>query len=235
MLDPKELARAVDLQQRSYLLLKWMGEAVSKGLIRFETAHAYSTFPEAAEKWIEAHYMNIPPRARPPRNELADFCVFFCTYLENSFDLISNPGKQRYSPDAHCFCPMCSWLIDAPNLKAKKPTMADKRRARNLRIATVENIAAAHDVLLSDDDTVAIVDDPSLREATSLVTYAADLLGRVKGIASGPAVLVLWRGFAWTAEGSPKKGFTLSADAVLDGEEKLHQLVQKLGAGRREC
>lgn len=225
MLNPTEVARAVELQQQSYQLLKWMGEAVGKGLIHFDTAHDYSTLPEATEKWIAEHYLNIPQRARPARDELAEFSAFFSTYLENSFVLIPDPGKTLYSPDAHCFCPMCSWLIDAPNLKAKKPSIAHKRRARKMKIAAVQNIAAAHDTFLTDNAVEAIVDDPDLRETVSLVTYAVDLLGRVKGIATGPAVLVLWRGFAWNREGSPKKSFKLSSDAIVASEQQLTEIV----------
>ena len=40
-----------------------------------------------------------------------------------------------------------------------------------------------------------------------------------QGIANGPAVLVLWRGFTWTLEGSPKKNFKLSAKAILEREK----------------
>src|SRR5689334_19398218 len=109
MFDQRELRRLVDLQQRSYLLFKWMAQAVSKGLIRFDAAHSYSTFPPAAEAWILSHYSNIPDKARPLREDIHAFCAIFSTYLSNSFDLISKPGKQLYSPDAHCFCPMCSW------------------------------------------------------------------------------------------------------------------------------
>lgn len=100
MLNQPELRRLVDMQHRSYFLLKWMAKAVSEGFVNFETAHDYSTLPEAAEGWILGHYLNIPDNARPPREDLPAFCDFFSTYLTNSFDFISNPGKQLYSPDA---------------------------------------------------------------------------------------------------------------------------------------
>ncbi len=93
MLDPKELRRAVDMQRRSYLLLKWMASAVKAGFVSFKTAHMYSTLPQAAEGWILGHYLNIPANARPAREERGAFSAFFSTYLTNSFDLIANPGK----------------------------------------------------------------------------------------------------------------------------------------------
>jgi hypothetical protein len=225
MLNRNDIRRAVDMQRHSYRLLKWMAKAVEEGFIEFETAHEYSSLPEAAEAWILRHYLNIPSGARVAREDLGDFCAFFSTYLENSFDLVPSPGKHLYSPDAHCFCPMCSWLVNAPNLKTKKLTPSDKRRARKMQEATIRDIAAERDVLLTDEDVDAIVDDPRLREVISLVTYGHDLLRRMKGIAAGPAVLALWRRFAWTESGSPKHGFRLKADAIFHAEKQLSDIV----------
>ncbi len=39
MLDPNELRRAVDMQQRSYNLLQWIASAVKRGFVDFKTAH----------------------------------------------------------------------------------------------------------------------------------------------------------------------------------------------------
>jgi hypothetical protein len=222
------------MQRYSYQLLRWMAKAVEEGFIQFETAHNYSSLPEAAEAWILRHYENIPPRARVPRQDLADFCAFFSTYMQNSFDLVANPGKQLYSPDAHCFCSMCSWLVNAPNLKTKKVGPSDKRRARNMKAAAIRDIAAEHAVDLTDERVDAIVDDPLLREAVSLVTYGHDLLRRMKGIATGAAVLALWRGFAWTETGSPKKGFRLNADVILHAEKELSDVVLACDANRQD-
>ena len=77
MLDGNVIRHAVDMQNRSYLLLKWMVKAVEDGFIQFETAHDYSTLPEAAEAWIFGHYLNIPAGARVAREDLGDFCSFF--------------------------------------------------------------------------------------------------------------------------------------------------------------
>lgn len=225
MLNKNEIRYAVEMQHRCYSLLKWMAKAVEDGFIEFETAHHYSSLPEATEAWILRHYLNIPVDARVDRADLGDFCNFFSTYLENSFDLIPNPGKQRYSPHAHCFCPMCSWLINAPNLKTKKLTSADKKRASKLKADAIRELAAEHQVTLTEQAVEEIVDDTRLRESLSLVAYGHDLLRRLKGIATGPAVLALWRGFAWTETGSPKQGFRLSADAILQAEEKLRDAV----------
>jgi hypothetical protein len=228
MLDPPEMRRLVQMQRRSYVLLKWMAKAVSEGFINFETAHDYSALPEAAEGWILGHYFNIPENARPPREELSAFCAFFSTYLTNSFDFISDPGRQLYSPDAHCFCPMCSWLIDAPNLKTKKVQSAHKRRAHKMRVDAMLNIAAEHRLDVGEDEITELLNDRRTSEDASLVAYGYDLLQRAKGIANGPAVLALWRGFAWNESGSPKHGFRLKAKLIVAAEKRLLALMQDI-------
>ena len=227
MLDPVALSRAVDLQDRSYQLLLWMADAVKNGFIKFTTAHNYGTLPEACENWIISHYSDIPHRARPDKSDLIDFSRLFTSYLTTSFDLRENPGKQLYSPDAHCFCPMCSWLVDAPNLKTKKITASDRKRARSMKVDVVQRMGLELGVDLTDKQIDEIVNAKCNREPLSMVAYAHSLIDRLNGKAVGPATLVLWRGFAWTESGSPKKKLSLSADEILESERRLVELIQK--------
>ena len=174
------------------------------------------------------NYFRSKEATLPKRDDLPAFSAFFSTYLENSFVLVRDPGKRLYSPDAHCFCPMCSRLVDVPNLKTRKPSTADKRRARKLKVATVSAIAAAHSETLSDGALDNFVDDPNLRTPISLVTYAYDLLNRLNVEAVGPATLILWRSFAWTPEGSPRKSYVLPVDQIMDAQNELRQAVLRV-------
>lgn len=228
LLDADQLALAVELQRRSYNLLRWMADGVTRGFIRFDTAHDYVTLPEAAQRWILKHYNDIPPRARPAQEDLERFSLLFTTYLQNSFNLVRDPGKQLYSPDAHCFCSMCSWLVDAPQLKAKKPTAKDRRRAIKKMHDAVASAALAAEVPLVDEEIDEIAKDSALSEPMAMVAYAHDLLQRMKGVAMGPAALVLWRTFAWNRQGSPKKGFELSAERILQSERVLLDRIDAL-------
>jgi hypothetical protein len=153
----------------------------------------------------------------------------FSTYLENSFDLIASPGKQLYSPDAHCFCPICSWLVDAPNLKTKRITPADKRRAEKLRMSTLLHIALDNGISLPETTAVELIADDRIHEDSALVAYGYDLLSRMSGVANGPAILALWRGFAWTKTGSPKPKFKLVADNICDAEQRLVTAIGTVG------
>lgn len=215
MFDPGELTRAVDLQKRSYALLRFLADAVKRGFVTFDTAHHYATLPAAAQAWIERHHDDLPPAARPPAGHEVPFARMFATFLETSFDLVRDPGQRLYSPDAHCFCPMCSWLVDAPNLRTKKPEAADKARARSAMLAALRSLAIQAN---------AEVDESLLetcREQLALVAYGRDLLTRMAGGNVSPASLVLWRTFAWEKTGSPKKGFELEAETILAAERLI--------------
>lgn len=225
MFDPPSLAHAVDMQARSHRLLRWVADAIGRGFISFDAAHAYAALPEAARAWLDSHWADLPPNARPPRDALEGFARFFATYLETSFELVRDPGKRLHSPEAHCFCPMCSWLVDAPRLRTKKITPADRARAAKLKLAALHALAAENDHQLDDDAAERLLDDRSLREPLSLVAYGRDLLERLRGRTEGAATLVLWRGFAWTKEGSPRKDFTLDADAILAAEAALRARI----------
>ena len=72
-----------------------------------------------------------------------------------------------------------------------------------------------------------ILQDQNLREPVGLCAYTADLLERLKGRAFGAASLALWRSFAWTPQGSPKKGFVLSADEIMMAQDILAARVSK--------
>jgi hypothetical protein len=225
LLDPHQLDIAVEMQAKSYALLKWVGQAVSSGLLSFRTAHEYSTLPLAAADWIEKHFLNIPNAKRVKHEDIPVFANFFSTYLENSFDLIASPGRTKYSPDAHCFCPMCSWMIDAPHLKTKALSTADKKRAVKMQQHAVIqlgiDIGAKPNELLADK----IVSENG--EASALIAYGHDLTQRLHATANGPAVLALWRRFAWNSSGSPKPKFRLSIKLMLDVESQLRTLLEQ--------
>ena len=223
LLDPQKLDIAVDMQAKSYALLKWVGQAVSSGLLSFRTAHEYSTLPLAAADWIEKHFLNIPAAARVKHDDIPIFANFFSTYLENSFDLIASPGRIKYSPDAHCFCPMCSWMIDAPHLKTKTLSTADKKRAVKMQQHAV--IQLGIDIGAKPNEVLAEKIVSENGEPSALIAYGHDLIQRLHGIANGPAVLALWRRFAWNSSGSPKPKFRLSTKMMLDAESQLRTLL----------
>jgi hypothetical protein len=205
-----------------------MSDAIRKGFIRFDMAHDYASLPYAARAWLERHYNDLPSANRPEREQIEAFGNLFSTYLESSFDLVRDPGQRLHSPQDHCFCPMCSWLVDLPHLRAKTVRTVDKKRANQLQDTYVRTLALELELQAAQADQV--LQTTELAEAIALATYGRDLLGRLEGRAEGPATLALWRRFAWTRAGSPKPDFELTAAAILDGEAAIRDA---LTAGNR--
>lgn len=226
MLDRSEIEEAIELQTKGYELLRWLEKAFNDGFIAPEAVHSYGTLEESARAWITRHRTNLPESARPSVEQLGPFSRFFSTYLDSTFDLDANPGQQLYSPEAHCFCPLCSWMVKVPHLKPKKVYRSDKRRAEDMKRSFVVALAAELDRTLSNSEADGLLGHPDLPEPIALCTYASDLLRRIKGYAVGPATLALWRGFAWTPEGSPKKGFKLTADDIMAAQDLIRSSLR---------
>lgn len=220
MLNREEVEQAVDLQRKSYNLLRWLSGAMTKGIIRFDRAHDYLDEAQAAKDWIEGHYLNLPPDCRPERDELEPFAQFFSTYLFNSFDLVQNPAKQTVS-GCGCYCPICVYLVDAPHLRVKKVHRRDKVRARKIKIYALQQLALERDTHLEPEQAEELIDSPDTALEASLIAYGQQLVARTRGFAVGPSVLALWREIAWEKTGAPKKDFQLEAEQILSAEESL--------------
>lgn len=79
MLPPDRLKLAIDIQARSYRLLRWVAEAIGKGFIPATRAHEYADVSDSAYDWIEEHYLNLPADCRPAKDQLRPFANFFAT------------------------------------------------------------------------------------------------------------------------------------------------------------
>jgi hypothetical protein len=227
MLDRARVEEAVELQRRSYELMVWLGQAVRRGFVSFDTAHEYATAQESARDWILEHWANIPPRCRPTASKgppLTRFANVFTSYMETSFELVEKPGKRLHS-GCGCMCPCCAYLVAVPHLQPKRVGAPDKKRARTLARAAIEEIARDTGGELPREMAEAMLDDRSLKESAALVAYAAELFRRCDGSSTGHYVLALWRMFAWKPAGSPNRDFVLTADAVLKAEERLREAV----------
>jgi hypothetical protein len=225
--DRIAIERAVDLQQRSYKLLRWMTDAIERGFISYDAVHDFASLPAATFAWIDRHHADLPPAARPSRDELRPFCNLFATYVETSFELLEHPGHRPYSPGDHCFCPACSWLVPIPRLRLKKLAPQDHRRARALQVSALKQLALEIDRTLTDEAAARLLGERRHHEAAGLVAYGHDLARRIDGVTCTPATLVLWRTFAWNEAGAPKPGFVLSAELILGAEA---QIIATLGS-----
>jgi hypothetical protein len=225
MFDRDELADAVDLQGRSYRLILWVSGAVERGFIPFGRAHEYSTAAEAAEEWLVRHYESFPLDARPLDRsgpELRRYANFFISYLQASFELDAVP-TVRMVPWTACFCPFCRdfAIVVVSHLRTKKLRPKDKQRARELKENYLVSLAADNHVDTDTEKIDGLLTNPELSIDAALATYGEQLLARCRGVRSSPAVLALWREFAWTRAGSPNHKFRLRAQDIIKAEQKL--------------
>jgi hypothetical protein len=230
MLEPATLDEAIDLQRRSYALLKWLANAIPRGFTSFDTAHEYADSADSAFAWVDEHFANLPLAARPPARDdrvMRRFANCFASYLETSFDLEEKPGTRLKSP-CGCYCPYCAVAVAAPHLRAKRLGRPDKSRAEQLQREVISDLAAKHGFAIEPATIDALLADPSTLEHAALVAYAGQLLRRCDGAHVGPWVLALWRTFAWLPTGSPKEDFELTSQTVFDAENAL---VESLSRG----
>lgn len=232
MLIRDEVENAVRLHACGYQLLKWLEKALTDGFITPEAARTYTTSEDAAYSWLDKHYLNLPDSARPERSDLRAFSHFFSTYLDCTFDLNDKPGKRLYSPHARCFCSICSWMVQKPHLRPKKVGIRDKKVAERMKRTFLLRLAEVRGISVTDEMLDEILQDPNLRDSVGLCTYAADLLQRLRGRSIGAASLALWRTFAWTPQGSPKKGFVFNTDEIMLAQDVLAERISKSEAGR---
>ena len=224
MLDAAELEDAVDLQQRSYELLLWVGRAIERGFIAVDKAHKYSSGRASAYEWLERHYFSMPDSCRPSARSgeaLERYANVFSSYLLTSFEIDSSPGYKGESPYG-CRCEFCSRLVRASHLRTKRVTRRDKKRAQELKNAYVAELAREHGHSAAPERIGRVLSDERLSHEAALATYGKELLSRCRGGgSSGTPVLALWREFAWTAQGSPNPRFRLRAADILKAEQDL--------------
>jgi hypothetical protein len=112
-------------------------------------------------------------------------------------------------------------MVQKPHLQPKKVGAGDKKVAERMMRNFLVRLAAANGISAVDQAADQVLQEPELRDPIGLCAYTADLLQRLEGKAVGAASLALWRSFAWTPQGSPRKGFVLTADAIMVAQDTL--------------
>ena len=223
MMNETELSNAVEIQQRTYILLNWLNSAIERGYVSLESVRKYASDSTIASEWINEHYLNLPNECRPKSrnpNDIEPYANMLCSYLLASFDTQEQPGK-RYVPHDRRNSHSPSSFVPNPHLRPKKLTRKDKARAQKLKLQYVKELALGCGNPITDERAREIVEDSEAREAVAMATYGEQLIRRTKGHVEGSAILALWREFAWNASGSPKKDFKLNAERACECEEAI--------------
>ncbi len=238
MLPPEELKLALDIHSRSYKLLRWLGRAIDTGEIplpRVVSPRHADDVTAATLDWIEPFHVTFPADMRPDEDKLRQFAAFFGTYLTSSFDITNDFGvvlRNQYG--GTCSCSICARLVNGSHLKAKKLTSSDKRRSLALMLDRIIELAREHDLKLKTSDAEALIANPEYKIAAAYSTYGYWLIQRTKGVTDGPSILGLWRQFAWTDAGSPRKDFKLDYDDFKKSEDMLLTSIRELAVDHLE-
>ena len=225
MLPPDRLQLAIDIQSRSYKLLRWVAEGIGKGFITYSRAHEYADVGDSARDWVEEHYLNLPANARPERTQLRPFANFFATYVVSSFDIVEQPGMRRVDP-CGCGCRFCSYMIEAPRLQTKKLTKRDKQRALGLMADRVQQLAIEAGIAATPELAERIATNEQTRTSAGYSAYGHWLIKRLDGLTDGKSILALWREIAWNKSGSPTSKFVLKYDDFVNAEMRILQALE---------
>ena len=224
MIWNETLENVIRLHQKAYKLLLWVQGGIDSGWISPKSAHHNMSAVQVTKDWLLKHYLNLPNAVRSNKNdpdEIDAFCNLFSAFLITSFDIDEQPRRRRYSEAAHCFCPMCSYMIRVSHLKPKKLTKKNKDRAKKLKLNALRQLCLDVNIEWQEDFIKFLAEDIDSYEEAAIIAYSYELVRRAKGVVEGPAVLALWREFAWNKSGGPKKNFYFDIETALKAKEKI--------------
>ena len=226
MFEPDELARVVNLQGKSYRLLRWVGDSLQSGTLSFGVVHDTLEWSDAAREWVGRNRDSLPLDARPLPGELDAFAHLFASYLSTSFDLAAQPSVQKVSTTG-CYCRFCTTLVAANRLRVKTPDRKAAQKARQMKELYLSALASETGTTLPYPALDALLSDPTLAEEIAWATYGREIVRRSQFASQGEGVLVLWREIAWDKRGKIRKNFALSAERILRAEAAI---IARLGA-----
>jgi hypothetical protein len=87
MFDRDQVDEILDLQRRSYALLRWIDATVQSGTLPLGSLHGALDASHAAAEWLSRNAASLPPNARPPQGKLEKFAHLFASYLVTSFQI----------------------------------------------------------------------------------------------------------------------------------------------------
>lgn len=225
MFDRDEIETLLEMQRRSYALLRWVGKKVEAGTLPLGTLHGALDTAGAATDWITRNQTTFPVDARPPPGKLDAFAHLFASYLVTSFEVASTKRLR-----SGCSCGFCTYLVNAPTLKAQTPSRQDASIARTLKLDCLEEMALDAGVpLLRGELETFVARTPEIGRPLAILTYVRELGRRSAFRGQGRPVLTLWREFAWK-DNRPVRRFELTVNDVLAAKNAVTERLAREGA-----
>jgi hypothetical protein len=220
MIDVSTLQTVLQLHEKTFALLRWVGGQLRHGSLDWSRDHADMSAGEAAEDWLRRNLHNLPGDARPGEEELRAFARLFASYLQTSFEIV-RPEHGRRLSSCGCDCCFCSYLSSAPYLKPRSLSKKARATAMELKRLYLQELARDTGVSVNPERGAELTfgQSPLTREL-ALAAYAKELIRRTEFMTQGEGVYALWREFAWK-DGHPDRGFRLTAKAIAQAQNNL--------------
>ena len=219
MFDKQVLKRTLNVHLYVYKLVPWLENAIYRNAVSPNDIALLSTDNALCLDWFKSQYHSLPTENRPGTSldELTDYACMLSGMLFDAFELETNPGV-RYVPHRLRSFHKPSKTARNSHLHPKKLTKKDRFKAIKLKVSYLEKLCNEHGIVLPDSALNLPI--PRTNDALAIATYAGCLVRRMHGHKEGPAVLALWREFAWN-KGGPIKNYKLKVSSILKAENLL--------------
>ena len=134
-IDP--IRTAVELQEQSYEMLRWVSRRMIDGELPLDSMHEAMSMGDAAEEWVTRHYASIPPAVRPRRDAIRPFATLFASYLSTSFEIKNHSLRSSCG----CYCAWCRYVVSAPHLAVRRPSKKAGTEVRTLKLLASRALA----------------------------------------------------------------------------------------------
>jgi len=219
--NKSQLKQVLALQSKAYQLLEWFrkARASQKFLLNFST-HPHDA-EQVVQTWFFSHRDQFPKELQVQVDQYSDFANLFLSFFRISFEMTIDPVNA-------CGCDLCCFLKYVPTVKLRKVTPAMKRRRRRILEDTFLDLNLKLGlVALNAEQLDQGLQNSVVSKKVALVAYGQSLIQRAQYGEGEPALLLIWRHFAWE-EGHPTLGFQLAVADLISAEEELTQYLRHL-------
>jgi hypothetical protein len=204
----EELEKALDLQQRAYRLLIWIGREQPTLL----DVNALSS-SAACALWVKRHWNVFPAEHRPELSEIDAFGKMLSSYLNTSFHLQGEAGALR----------LARGRAFKNGQSRKYGQRRDAQTAAELSKLALTYLAQDEGLQLTEESITAILNDEALSAAVGLWAYGCELVRRSQFASQGAAVHHLW------TELDEKKRRRLTAEEIWKARSILAAELKRRG------
>lgn len=224
MFELAALTETLTLQQQSFELLRWINQSMRKGVLHFPEVHQNLDSAQACEAWLQQLWGSLPADILPDPSLRGPFSRILSSYLTTTYEPVSAPAPMRQGDS--CRCNWCSWFVPGNHLKVRAITPRAREQAQELMKICLTRLIKE---VGADTSAATLFPEiqkiPARRDDLMVLTYVQELFRRREVSGQGTATLVIWRVIAWK-DNAPIKGFTLTAQSVLDAENRLTEAIR---------